>query len=55
MTKNQQRVEELERENERLKNQLSAANEQIAQLMILNESHVQQARQLKEKKITKRC
>ncbi len=55
MTEQQRRIEELERENERLKNQLLAANEQIAQLRILNESYAQEARQLKEKKILKRC
>ncbi len=55
MIKQKQRIEELERENERLKNQLLSANEQIAQLQILNESYALQARQLKEKKILKRC
>ncbi|MFZ1108367.1 MAG: hypothetical protein WAN43_08480 [Rhodomicrobium sp.] len=55
MTKDKQRMEELERENERLKNQLLSANEQIAQLKILNESHVQQIRHLKEPQKHKRC
>jgi hypothetical protein len=50
-----QRVEDIERENERLKNQLASANEQIAQLKILNESYLQQIRQLKEKKVINRC
>ena len=55
MLKQKQRIEELERENERLKNQLLSANEQIDQLRILNESFAQQIRQLKEPKILKRC
>jgi hypothetical protein len=55
MIKHKQRIEELERENERLKNQLLAANEQIAQLKILNESQALQISQFKEKKIVKRC
>jgi hypothetical protein len=55
MAKQQQRIEELERENQRLKNELLSANEQIAQLKILNESYALQARQLKEQKILKRC
>ncbi len=55
MTKQQQRIEELERENERLKYQLLSANEQIAQLKVLNEDYALQARQLKERKNLKRC
>ncbi len=55
MIKQQQRMEALERENGRLKNDLLAANEQIAQLKILKESYVQQIRQLKEKKNPPRC
>ena len=55
MTGQQQRIEELERENERLKNELRAANEQIAQLKILNERSAQQVRQLKERKILNKC
>jgi hypothetical protein len=55
MLKQKQRVEDIERENERLKNQLLSANEQIAQLKILNESYAQQIRVLKEKKVVKRC
>ena len=51
----QQRIEELQRENERLKKDLLAANEQIAQLKILNESSAQQVRQLKERKILNKC
>ena len=55
MTRQEQRIEALERENERLKNELLAANEQIAQLKILNESYAQQIRQLKEPQNRKRC
>jgi hypothetical protein len=55
MTRQQQRIEELERENERLKNELLVANEQIAQLKILHESYAMQIRQLKERKIPNRC
>ena len=55
MANEHQRIEALERENERLKNQLLSANEQIAQLKVLNESYAQQIRQLKEQKHTKRC
>ncbi len=55
MAKQQQRMEELERETERLKNELLAANEQIAQLKLLNEKHTLQIRQLKEQKPMKRC
>jgi hypothetical protein len=55
MPRQQQRTEALERENERLKNELLSANEQIAQLKILIESHAQQIRQLKERKILDRC
>ncbi len=56
MPRQKQRVEDLERENERLKNQLLSANEQIAQLKILNESYALQVRQLKEpKKPPQRC
>jgi len=55
MTRQKQRIEELERENERLKNELLSANEQIAQLKILNESYAMQVRQLKERKNLKRC
>ena len=51
----QQHIEELQRENERLKKDLLAANEQIAQLKILNESYAQQVRQLKERKILNKC
>ncbi len=50
MAREQQRIEDLERENERLKNQLMSANEQVAQLKILNESYAQKIRQLKERK-----
>ncbi len=55
MIKQKQRVEDLERETERLKNELLAANEQITQLKILNESYTLQIRQLKEPKNPKRC
>jgi len=55
MIKQKQRIEDLERENERLKNQLLAADEQIAQLKILNESFAMQVRKLKEPKTVKRC
>ena len=55
MTKQKQRIEELERETERLKNEVLSANEQIAQLKILNEKYILQIRQLKEPKILKRC
>ncbi len=55
MPRQQQRMEDLERENVRLKNELLSANEQIAQLRILNESHALQIRQLKEKKNMTRC
>jgi molecular chaperone GrpE (heat shock protein) len=55
MTRQQQRIEELERENERLKNELLAANEQTAQLKILRERDTMQIRQLKERKILNRC
>ena len=55
MPRQQQRMEDLERENARLKNELLSANEQIAQLRILNESHAMQIRQLKEKKNTTKC
>ena len=55
MIRQQQRIEELERENQRLKNELLAANEQIAQLKILHESYAMQVRQLKERKILNRC
>ncbi len=55
MTKQEQRIEALEREVERLKNELLAANEHIAQLKILNDSYALQVRQLKEQKHTKRC
>jgi hypothetical protein len=55
MIRQQQRMEELERENTRLKNELLSANEQIAQLKILKESYTQQIRQLKERKILSRC
>ncbi len=55
MIKQKQRMEELERETERLKNELLSANEQIAQLKILNEKYTLQIRQLKEPKILKRC
>ena len=55
MTKERQRIEELERENERLKNDLLSANEQIAQLKILHESYAMQIRQLKERKILNKC
>jgi hypothetical protein len=49
-------MEALERETERLKNELLSANEQIAQLKILNESYALQIRQLKEQKHNiKRC
>ncbi len=51
----QQRTEKLERETERLKYELLAAKEQIAQLRILNLSYAQQVRQLKERKIINRC
>jgi hypothetical protein len=55
MTKQQQRIDDLEREIARLKNELLAANEQVAQLRILNESHAQEIRQLKEKKVQRKC
>ncbi len=55
MIRQQQRMEELERENARLKNELLSANEQIAQLKILKESYTLQIRQLKERKILNRC
>ena len=55
MTRQQQRIEELERENARLKNELLSANEQIAQLKILNASYAMQISQLKERKILNRC
>jgi hypothetical protein len=55
MTQQKQRIETLERENERLKNQLLSVNEQIAQLKLMNESYAQQIRQLKEKKHANRC
>jgi hypothetical protein len=55
MTKQQQRMEELERQNARLKNELLSANEQIAQLKILKESYTMQIRQLKEQKNLNRC
>ena len=55
MPRQQQRMEELERENARLKNELLSANEQIAQLKILKESYTLQIRQLKERKILSRC
>jgi hypothetical protein len=55
MPTQKQRVEEIERENERLKKDLLAANEQIAQLKILHESYAMQIRQLKERKILNKC
>ncbi len=55
MPRQKQRMEELERETERLKNELLSANEQIAQLKILNEKYALQIRQLKEKKAVNRC
>lgn len=55
MPRQQQRMEDLERENERLKNELLSAKEQISQLKILNEKYVLQIQQLKEQKYTKRC
>ncbi len=55
MPRHQQRMAELEREAERLKNELLSANEQIAQLKLLNEKYSLQIRQLKEQKNTKRC
>ena len=56
MPNEKQRLERLERENARLKDQLLAANEQIAQLKTLNESYILQVRQLKEQKLNpKRC
>jgi hypothetical protein len=46
MTEQQQtQIEELERENERLRKELQAANEQIASLKALNERYALQARQ----------
>ncbi len=53
--KQKQRIEDLERETERLKNEVLSANEQIVQLRILNESYALQIRQLKEKKNPPRC
>jgi FtsZ-binding cell division protein ZapB len=41
----QARIEELERENERLRQELQAANEQIASLKALNERYALHARQ----------
>lgn len=55
MLEQKRRIEDLERQTERLKNQLLSANEQIAQLKLLNESYALQIRQLKEKKIANRC
>ena len=55
MPTEQQRTEKLERETERLKNELLVANEQIAKLRNLNVSFNQQIRQLKERKILNRC
>ncbi len=55
MIKQQQRMEELERQNARLKNELLSANEQIAQLKVLKESYALQIRQLKEKKNLPKC
>jgi hypothetical protein len=55
MLEQKRRMEDLERQAERLKNQLLSANEQIAQLKLLNESYALQIRQLKEKKIANRC
>lgn len=50
-----QRMEALERENVRLKNELLAANEQVAQLKILIEKHTLQIRELREKRLSKGC
>jgi hypothetical protein len=55
MPRQQQRMEEIERENARLKNELLSANEQIAQLKILIERHVLKISQLKEQKHAARC
>ena len=55
MPNQKQRIEDLERERDRLKNELLSANEQVAQLKILNENYVLQIRQLKEKKNPPRC
>lgn len=55
MPRQRQRMEDLERENERLKNEVLSANEQIAQLKILTEKYVLEIRQLKEKKIQTKC
>ena len=46
MSEHQQtHIEELERENERLKKELQAANEQLAKLKEMNERYALQARQ----------
>jgi chromosome segregation ATPase len=55
MPNQKQQMEELQKEIDRLKNQVLAANEQIAQLKILNESYAQEARQLKDQKRLKKC
>lgn len=55
MTTEQQRIDRLEREITRLKTELQSANEELAQLTILNESLALEIRQLQEKKITRKC
>jgi hypothetical protein len=55
MTTEQQRIDRLERDIARLKTELRCANEQLAQLKILNESHTMEIRQLQEKKVIRKC
>ncbi len=55
MTTEEQRIDRLEREIARLKTELRSANEELAQLKIVNESHALEIRQLQEKIVIKKC
>jgi hypothetical protein len=55
MTTEEQRIDRLEREIARLKTELQSANEELAQLTILNEGHALEIRQLQEKKVIRKC
>jgi hypothetical protein len=55
MTTEEQRIDRLERDIVRLKTELRSANEELAQLKILNEGYAMEIRQLEEKRITRKC